>query len=63
MINRGRQGRIVTSFAGGDVKKYQEDTYSQKFASYTDIYGSEDLDYDLIDGLLYIHSKTKKKTY
>ena len=51
MINRGRQGRIVTSFAGGDVKKYQEDTYSQKFASYTDIYGSQDLDYDLIDGL------------
>lgn len=51
MINRGRQGRIVTSFAGGDVKKYQKDTYSQKFASYTDIYGSQDLDYDLIDGL------------
>lgn len=34
-----------------DMKKFQERTYSQKFASYTDIYGSQDLSYDLIDGL------------
>ena len=33
------------------MKKYEERTYSQKFSSYTDIYGAEDLDYDLIDGL------------
>lgn len=34
-----------------DMKKFQERTYSQKFTSYTDIYGNEDLSYDLIDGL------------
>lgn len=33
------------------MKKFQERTYSQKFSSYRDIYGSEDLSYDLIDGL------------
>ena len=41
---------LSTTFAG-DVLKHKEDTYSQKFASYTDIYGAEDLDYELIDGL------------
>lgn len=35
----------------GDVKKYKESTYTQKFATYNDIYGASDLDYDLIDGL------------
>lgn len=42
--------RSSTKFAS-DMKKFQERTYSQKFSSYRDIYGSEDLSYDLIDGL------------
>ena len=41
----------MTATFAGDMRKFEEKTYSQKFASYTDIYGSEDLDYDLIDGL------------
>lgn len=43
-------GRTVYNFAS-DVKKHPKTTYSQNFATYNDIYGSEDLDYDLIDGL------------
>ena len=50
LIAQSRRDRVVATFAG-DMKKYEEQTYSQKFTSYTDIYGSEDLDYDLIDGL------------
>ena len=42
--------KTVYTFAS-DVKKHKETQYSQNFASYTDIYGAEDLDYDLIDGL------------
>jgi hypothetical protein len=34
-----------------DVKKHTKTQYSQNFSKYTDIYGAEDLDYDLIDGL------------
>lgn len=50
VITAGHHGRIQTSFAG-DVRRFEEETYSQKFSTYTDIYGQEDLDYDLIDGL------------
>ena len=50
VITARNNGRIQTSFAG-DIRRYEENTYSQKFATYTDIYGQEDLDYDLIDGL------------
>lgn len=34
-----------------DVKKYKESRYSQKFAEYSDIYGQDNVNYDLIDGL------------
>ena len=34
-----------------DVKKFPESRYTQKFSTYNDIYSSEDVDYDLIDGL------------
>ena len=34
-----------------DVSRLTKETYAQGFASYNDIYGSDDLDYDLIDGL------------
>ena len=34
-----------------DVKRYPENRYSQNFATYNDIYGSTDVDYDLIDAL------------
>ena len=34
-----------------EVKKHSKTQYTQNFSSYTDIYGAEDLDYDLIDGL------------
>lgn len=34
-----------------DVKKYPNQSYTQNFATYSDIYGQEDVDYDLIDGL------------
>jgi len=40
----------VYNFAA-DVKKYPESRYTQNFATYNDIYSSEDVDYDLIDGL------------
>ena len=50
LIAQSRRDRVVATFAG-DMKRYEERTYSQKFSSYTDIYGSQDLDYDLIDGL------------
>ena len=50
LVLQSSQARVTATFAG-DMRKFEEKTYSQKFASYTDIYGSEDLDYDLIDGL------------
>lgn len=34
-----------------DVKKYKESRYSQNFAEYSDIYGQDNVNYDLIDGL------------
>ena len=34
-----------------DVKKYKETRYSQNFAEYNDIYGQDNVNYDLIDGL------------
>ena len=34
-----------------DVKKFPENRYTQKFAQYNDVYGSADIDYDLIDAL------------
>ena len=34
-----------------DVKKYKESRYSQNFAEYSDIYGKDNVNYDLIDGL------------
>lgn len=43
-------GTTTYTFAS-DVKKHPKTTYSQGFAQYNDIYGSADLDYDLIDGL------------
>ena len=51
MTVKGQRGRVLSTTFADDVLKHKEDTYSQKFASYTDIYGVEDLDYDLIDGL------------
>ena len=50
LVANSRKGKVIATFAG-DMKKYEEQTYSQKFSTYTDIYGTEDLDYDLIDGL------------
>lgn len=44
------KGTQTYNFAS-DVKKHPKSTYSQNFATYNDIYGAEDLDYDLIDGL------------
>lgn len=34
-----------------DVKRYPENRYSQKFSEYNDIYGTKEIDYDLIDAL------------
>ncbi len=34
-----------------DVKHYPENRYTQNFATYNDIYGSTEVDYDLIDAL------------
>lgn len=42
--------KIHYNFAS-DVKRYTKTQYSQNFSKYNDIYGAEDLDYDLIDGL------------
>ena len=41
---------ISYNFAS-DVKKHGKTSYTQNFATYNDIYGAEDVDYDLIDGL------------
>lgn len=43
-------GRTMYNFAS-DVKKHDKTSYTQNFATYNDIYGSADVDYDLIDGL------------
>jgi hypothetical protein len=40
----------VAKFAK-DVQRLTQENYDQSFVSYNDIYGSDDLDYDLIDGL------------
>ena len=43
---------IKTSYNfAADVKKYPENRYAQNFATYSDIYGQADVDYDLIDAL------------
>ena len=34
-----------------DIKKHPENRYTQNFATYSDIYGQEEVDYDLIDAL------------
>lgn len=49
-LKNRRPIRQKYNFAG-DVKKYQESRYTQNFAQYTDIYGQDNVDYDLIDGL------------
>ena len=41
---------ISYNFAS-NVKKHGKTSYTQNFATYNDIYGAEDVDYDLIDGL------------
>ena len=43
-----------------DVKTYPKSNYTQNFATYSDIYGQEDVDYDLIDGLY--HSTVLNRT-
>lgn len=42
--------KVKYNFAS-DIKKYPENRYTQNFATYNDIYGQEDIDYDLIDAL------------
>lgn len=49
-LKNRRPIRQKYNFAG-DVKKYQKSRYTQNFAQYTDIYGQDNVDYDLIDGL------------
>lgn len=49
-ITNKRPIKQVYNFAA-DVKKFPEDRYSQNFATYSDIYGQADVDYDLIDAL------------
>ena len=49
-LSSKRPVRQQYNFAA-DVKKHPESTYAQNFATYNDIYGSTDVDYDLIDGL------------
>lgn len=49
-ISNKRPIKQVYNFAA-DVKKFPEDRYSQNFATYSDIYGQADVDYDLIDAL------------
>lgn len=44
------KGSTVYNFAN-DVKKHTKTSYTQNFSTYNDIYGSQDVDYDLIDGL------------
>lgn len=43
-----------------DVKTYPKSNYTQNFATYSDIYGQEDVNYDLIDGLY--HSTVLNRT-
>lgn len=44
------KGSATYNFSS-DVKKHGKTSYVQNFATYNDIYGAEDVDYDLIDGL------------
>jgi hypothetical protein len=46
-----------------EIKKHPDTNYTATFATYNDIYGQEDVDYDLIDGLYHstILNRTIKK--
>ena len=61
-LSNRRPVRQQYNFAA-DVKKHPKSTYAQNFATYNDIYGSTDVDYDLIDGLYHstILNRTIKK--
>lgn len=50
LSNKAKEIKQIYNFAS-DVKKFPESGYSQNFAEYQDIYGTADLDYDLIDAL------------
>lgn len=49
-VSNKRPIRQQYNFAS-DVKKYPESRYTQNFSEYNDIYGTDNVDYDLIDGL------------
>ena len=49
-ISNKRPIKQTYNFAS-DIKRYPENRYTQNFATYSDIYGQADVDYDLIDAL------------
>ena len=49
-VSNKRPIKQIYNFAA-DVKKHPETRYTQNFATYSDIYGQADVDYDLIDAL------------
>ena len=49
-VSNKRPIKQTYNFAS-DVKKHPETRYTQNFATYSDIYGQADVDYDLIDAL------------
>lgn len=49
-VSNKRPIKQTYNFAA-DVKKHPETRYTQNFATYSDIYGQADIDYDLIDAL------------
>lgn len=64
ILNKRVHDNVRTRYNfASDVKKYPDEKYSQNFATYNDIYGQEEVDYDLIDGLYHstILNRTIKK--
>ena len=49
-ISNKKPIRYVYNFAS-DVKHYPQTRYTQNFTEYNDIYGTKEIDYDLIDAL------------
>lgn len=64
IANKRVHGKVRTRYNfASDIKKHPNNSYNQKFATYSDIYGQEEVDYDLIDGLYHstILNRTIKK--
>lgn len=64
IANKRLHDKVRTRYNfASEIKKHPDSNYTATFATYSDIYGQEDVDYDLIDGLYHstILNRTIKK--